>query len=405
MKDLFIKTNQQREWIDKLQSLEETFKNNAAKIDEESSFPHEHIQALRDIGFTKVTLPKEYGGEGLNVYETIALQETLGSFDGSTALSIAWTLLTVGELFENKYWEPTKLTAFASEVDKGAIINRSVSEAATGSPIRGGRPGTQAVREGNKWIINGRKSYTSASPELDYFLTSAWIEEKEKVGFFLIHKDTEGLSIDETWDVIAMRGTGSHDLVLENVVVDESDLVELPTYNTGFKLNGWLLLIPATYLGIAQAARDYALRFANTHSPNSIQGTIASLPNVQSLLGEIELELANARFTLYGAAQAYVELKQKENAGYELSEEDGTIIVNAVNTAKHVVTNAAINVVDKAMRVVGAKSLQRQNPLQRYYRDVRAGLHNPPMDDLTIKKLAEFALKQDENKNQNKGDQ
>ncbi|CAM5192454.1 Alkylation response protein AidB-like acyl-CoA dehydrogenase OS=Ureibacillus acetophenoni OX=614649 GN=SAMN05877842_10126 PE=4 SV=1 [Ureibacillus acetophenoni] len=405
MKDLFIKTNQQREWIDKLQSLEETFKNNSAKIDEESSFPHEHIQTLRDIGFTKVTLPKEYGGEGLNVYETIALQETLGSFDGSTALSIAWTLLTVGELFENKYWEPTKLTAFASEVDKGAIINRSVSEAATGSPIRGGRPGTQAVREGNKWVINGRKSYTSASPELDYFLTSAWIEEKEKVGFFLIHKDTEGLSIDETWDVIAMRGTGSHDLVLENVVVDESDLVELPTYNTGFKLNGWLLLIPATYLGIAQAARDYALRFANTHSPNSIQGTIASLPNVQSLLGEIELELANARFTLYGAAQAYVELKQKENAGYELSEEDGTIIVNAVNTAKHVVTNAAINVVDKAMRVVGAKSLQRQNPLQRYYRDVRAGLHNPPMDDLTIKKLAEFALKQDENKNQNKGDQ
>ncbi|KGR92443.1 acyl-CoA dehydrogenase [Ureibacillus massiliensis 4400831 = CIP 108448 = CCUG 49529] len=401
MKDLFIKTEQQREWLEKLSTLEEPFKGNAQQIDKESSFPSEHIQALRKIGYTKITLPKELGGEGLSLYETISLQETLGSYDGSTALAIAWTLLTVGELFENKYWDSSKLEAFAKEVEQGAIINRAVSEVATGSPIRGGRPGTQAVREGNKWVINGRKSYTTGSPELDYFLTSAWIEEKEKVGFFLIHKDTPGLSIDETWDVIAMRGTGSHDLLLNNVAVDESDLVELPTYNTGFKLNGWLLLIPATYLGIAQAARDYALRFANTHSPNSIKGTIATLPNVQSYLGEIELELATARFALYGAAQSYQDSIRKEAEGHTLTEDEGIVIVNAVNTAKHVVTNAAIKVVDKAMRVVGAKSLQRSNPLQRYYRDVRAGLHNPPMDDITIKKLAEFALKQDETKKEN----
>lgn len=187
-----------------------------------------------------------------------------------------------------------------------------------------------------------------------------------------------------------MRGTGSHDLVLENVVVDESDLVELPNYNTGFKLNGWLLLVPATYLGIAQAAANYAIQFANTHSPNSIKGTIATLPNVQALIGEIELELTKARFALYGAAQSYID---SQNSSEEINAENGAKIVNAVNVAKHIVTNAAINVVDKAMRVVGAKSLQRTNPLQRYYRDVRAGLHNPPMDDLTIKKLAEEALK------------
>ena len=65
---------------------------------------------------------------------------------------------------------------------------------------------------------------------------------------------------------------------------------------------------------------------------------------------------------------------------------------NVVNIAKHVVTNAAITVVDKAMRLVGAKSLQRNNPLQRYYRDVRAGLHNPPMDDLTVKLVAKEAI-------------
>ena len=394
LKSLFIKTEDQRKWLEKLSSIEGEFKKNAQQIDEQSAFPHEHIQKLREIGYTKITLPKDLGGEGFSVYDAILLQETLASYDGSTALAIGWTVLTVGELYENKYWELNKLAAFAKEVEKGAIINRAVSEVATGSPIRGGRPGTTAKRIGDNWVINGRKSYTTGSPELDYFLTSAWVEEEEKVGFFLIHKDTPGLSIEETWDVIAMRGTGSHDLILNEVKLENSDLVEVPNYTTGFKLNGWLLLIPATYLGIAQAASDYAIQFANTHSPNSIQGTIASLPNVQSLLGEIELELTKARFSLYGAARSYVDLKNKEQAGHSLTEDESLVIVNAVNVAKHVVTNAAITVVDKAMRVVGAKSLQRTNPLQRYYRDVRAGLHNPPMDDITIKKLAELVLHQ-----------
>lgn len=392
LKQLFIKTETQRFWLGKLAALEGSFKKAAQKIDEQSQFPLDHINQLRQIGYTKLTLPKQLGGEGLNVYDSILLQETLGSYDGSTALAVGWTLLTVGELYENQHWESSKLLAFAKEVEKGAMINRAVSEMTTGSPIRGGRPGTLAKREGEHWILNGRKSYTTGSFALDYFLTSAWVEEKEQIGFFLISKDNPGVSIEETWDVMAMRGTASHDLVLDNVLVDQSDLVELPDNSARHKVNGWLLLIPATYLGIAQAARDCALQFANTHSPNSIDGTIANLPNVQSLLGEIELELAKARFTLYGAAQSYVDYKANEKEGDRLKEEKIIPLMNAINVAKHVVTNGALQVVDKAMRVVGAKSLQRTNPLQRYYRDVRAGLHNPPMDDITIKKLAEAAL-------------
>lgn len=390
MKELFIKTEQQRKWLKKLETLEEQIKQSAQLNDENSAFPHDNINRLREIGYTKLTLPQELGGEGFNVYDTILLQETLGSYDGSTALSIGWTLLTVGDVYENKSWKSTKLDEFAKVVNEGAIINKIVSEVITGSPIRGGRPGTTAIREGNKWVINGRKAYATCSPELDYFLVTAWVPEIENTGHFLVHKDTKGLSIDETWDVVSMRATGSHDVVLENVEVDEENLVEVPNYNTGFKLNGWLLTVPASYLGIAQAARDFAVEFANTHSPNSIKGTIATLPNVQSLIGEIDLLLLQARYALYGAAQNYIECK---NRNEEVSPEEGALIVNAINVAKYTVTNNAISVVDKAMRVVGAKSLQRNNPLQRYYRDVRAGLHNPPMDDITIKKLAETALK------------
>ena len=67
-------------------------------------------------------------------------------------------------------------------------------------------------------------------------------------------------------------------------------------------------------------------------------------------------------------------------------------IKNELGAAKNIVVNSAIEIVDLAMRIVGAKSLQNNNPLNRYYRDVRAGLHNPPMDDMTLTKLAKSAI-------------
>ena len=383
MLTLFVKTENQKTWLQKLREKEEKFKSKSAEIDELAIFPEENIQELVEMGYSAITLPAAYGGEGLKVYDMVLLQETLASFDGATALSIGWNLGVIGELFETKLWDQERLDFFAKEILNGALVNRAVSEAQTGSPTRGGRPGTTAVKKNGAWVLTGRKTFTTMSPVLTYFLTSAWIEEKQKVGFFLLHKDLDGLTIDETWDVIAMRGTGSHDLVLNNVIVDDSNLVELPSMPSGSKINGWILHIPACYLGIAQAARDYAVHFANHHAPNSLNGPISQLPNVQQLLGEIDLELIRARHLTYSVAAAYDDVSLRE------------YLENELGVVKHTVTNSAITIVDKAMRIVGAKSLGRSNPLQRYYRDVRAGLHNPPMDDMTIKKLALSAIDQE----------
>ncbi|MFJ8263267.1 acyl-CoA dehydrogenase family protein [Rummeliibacillus sp. NPDC094406] len=384
MRELFIRTDIQRKWLQKLENLRHDITADSKKIDEQSLFPFKSFEKLRAIGYPQVTLPKEYGGEGLSVYDMILLQETLASYDANTSLAIGWTLGVVGELYEHQLWSPELLENFSKEVQKNVFINRAVSEAQTGSPTRGGRPGTNAVRTTNGWILNGHKIFTTSSPILDYFLVSAWIEEQQQIGFFLIENETPGLSIEETWDVMSMRGTGSHDLLLKDVHVESIALVEYPQSPFGGNhINGWILHIPATYLGIAQAARDYAVNFAKHHQPNSLNAPISTLPNVQQHLGTIELKLDQARFTLYGAAEAYDDNVRRKH------------LTNELAVAKHTVTNAAIEIVDLAMRVVGAKSLQNSNPLQRYYRDVRAGLHNPPMDDMTITKLARTALEQD----------
>ena len=99
-------------------------------------------------------------------------------------------------------------------------------------------------------MINGRKTFTTMSPALTYFLVGVWIEEKEAMGFFLIHRDTKGVSIEETWDVVGMRGTESHDLILDQVEVPDDMLVEVQKGPRGGTLNPWIAHIPSCYLGL-----------------------------------------------------------------------------------------------------------------------------------------------------------
>ncbi|KEF36331.1 acyl-CoA dehydrogenase [Schinkia azotoformans MEV2011] len=366
-----------------MKELSQRFLTRAAKVDEEGSFPFENISELKNSGYTELTLPKKYGGEGISLYDLIRFQEYIARGDGATALSIGWHMGIIQDLGEKNIWKESTFQMLCEEVKKGALINNCASEPQTGSPTRGGKPTTTAIKDGDKWIINGRKTFSTMAPVLDYFNVTATVQESGAIGYFLIPRATAGVEIVETWDSIAMKGTGSHDLVLNDVKVEEDYQVEW--FEPGNKgASGWLLHIPACYLGIAQAAEEYAINFAKDYSPNSITGSIIDLPYVKQKVGEMELELMRARHFLYSVAKQWDD--SSENERNQLKPELGAV--------KLAVTNAAIKVVDLAMRVVGAQSLSAKNPLQRYYRDVRAGLHNPPMDDMTILLLAEKAISQ-----------
>lgn len=366
-----------------MKELSQRFLTRAAKVDEEGSFPFENISELKNSGYTELTLPKKYGGEGISLYDLIRFQEYIARGDGATALSIGWHMGIIQDLGEKNIWKESTFQMLCEEVKKGALINNCASEPQTGSPTRGGKPTTTAIKDGNKWIINGRKTFSTMAPVLDYFNVTATVQESGAIGYFLIPRATAGVEIVKTWDSIAMKGTGSHDLVLNDVKVEEDYQVEW--FEPGNKgASGWLLHIPACYLGIAQAAEEYAINFAKDYSPNSITGSIIDLPYVKQKVGEMELELMRARHFLYSVAKQWDD--SSENERNQLKPELGAV--------KLAVTNAAIKVVDLAMRVVGAQSLSAKNPLQRYYRDVRAGLHNPPMDDMTILLLAEKAISQ-----------
>ncbi|GBG12381.1 acyl-CoA dehydrogenase [Paenibacillus agaridevorans] len=376
--DQFVRNEEERLRVEKVERLAAKFVERAARHDEEASFPFDNFADLREAGYLKLTVPAEYGGDGIDLHGLVLLQERLAYGDGSTALAVGWHVGQVFHYRESGKWQQKLFAELCrSVVRDGTMINTFASEASTGSPSRGGRPETIAVRSDGGWRLTGRKTFSTLSPILDRFVVSAYIPEEAAVSEFLVMK-SENVTLVETWNSLGMRATGSHDVILDGAFVPSEHRIAGGGIDDG---SGWLLHIPACYMGIALAARDYALEFARTYQPNYTDKPIASFPAVQASIGEMELALRSARTVLFAAADRWD--KEPDNR---------PALKPELGLAKHVTTNNAIRVVDLAMRIVGGSSLSRSLPLERYYRDVRAGLHNPPMDGTVIQNLASSAL-------------
>jgi alkylation response protein AidB-like acyl-CoA dehydrogenase len=373
----FVKTPEQQKLLDQIKELQPLFQEREPELDALGSFPFHNIEELKKINYHTLTLPKEFGGQGLGLYEYILAQEAISEGSGATGLSIGWHVGIVLEYAENRHWHRDSAEWLTKKIRDGALINTAATENNAGSPLRGALPKTAAVLEGDEWIVNGEKTYTSLSPVLDYiFVTAA--TENDEVATLIIPRSAAGVSIDESWDMLAMRGTASHTLVLDNVRIPASYV--LKPANAQAIAKGWLLHIPACYIGIAAAARAYAVEFAASYSPASLGKPIAETPNIRQLIGEMELELATARHLLYGTVERYEHTADK------------AAMDEALNVTKIAVTNAAINIVDKAMKIVGSRALSESNPMHRHYLNVRAGLYNPPMEDMVKGQLASQAI-------------
>ncbi len=380
-------TAEQKELIALAGELADRFAKRALDYDWEGRFPSENYDDLRKSGYLALTVPRDFGGQGASLLDVTMAQARLGQGCASTALAVSMHLTNVARLTE-ELTVPEEVYAelCRAVVEEGAMLNFAASEPATGSPTRGGRPTTTAYRQADgSWRITGRKTFTTGSLALQFFRVSCNIQDQTSglepltvdQGNFLVPRHAAGLRIDETWNSLSMHGSGSNDLVLEDVHVVPNAFMGQSILKD--RKNGWGLITTAIYLGIAQAARNEAIHFAHHRRPNSLDKPISSLPHIQEKVARMDLALLQSRALLFAVA---------EQASNDLDLISG----GQLGAAKYTVTNQAIEIVDVAMRLVGAAGLSLQMPLQRYYRDVRAGLHTPPMDDSTFSMLAREAL-------------
>ncbi|MCA9863354.1 MAG: acyl-CoA/acyl-ACP dehydrogenase [Thermomicrobiales bacterium] len=375
----------QAEFIALADSLAGPIAARAADTDRNGTFPFENFAEMRAAGFLGLTVPVEYGRLGANPLEYALAIERIGRACGSTGLAVNMHLSLIGKIAETKVWPEALLSQVARDIaENGALINSVHSEPDLGSPSRGALPGTTARKTPEGYVVNGHKRWASLAPALDYMIILAKIldDEEPRRGNFLLPAKSPGVVVDPVWDNVAMRGTASDDIRLTEVLIPLDSQVRVD----GSTVPGdWWVNTPdgggAVFLGIAQAAFDEAVRFAQTRTPNGMDQPIATLPTIQARIANMQLDLMQARTLLYATADWWVNTPDERAAqAWRLA------------AAKTAVNRAAIRVTDEAIRVSGSAGLAMTSPLQRYFRDVRASIGQPPIEDIALSIIGKAAL-------------
>ena len=355
-----------------LPDLTARFAATADAHDRDSSFPFENFAALHEAGLLALTAPTELGGLGADLPTALKVIQAVARGEPATALVLTMQYLFHGSLHGRAGW-PDHLKALVVDdaVRNGGLINALRVEPDLGTPARGGLPATVARHTSEGWRISGRKIYSTGSPALTWMVVWARTdEETPRVGGWLVHRDTPGWRIDETWDHTGLRASGSHDVIFEDALVPEDRALSPqplggpPHIDPNFA--SWSsVLQSAIYDSVARAARDWFVQWLLDRKPANLGASLATLPRFQELVGGIDALLLQNRVLLSAAAE-------------------GRLRPAEASLVKHLVTENAIAAVEKAIAASGNPGLSRHNPLQRHYRDVLCGRIHTPQSDVIL---------------------
>ncbi|HEY0451955.1 acyl-CoA dehydrogenase family protein [Actinophytocola sp.] len=353
----------------------------AAEHDRDGTFVTEAYAALRDSGYLALTVPSELGGLGATMRQACYAQAELARYDGATALSVAMhTYLTLVQGYRHRMGAP----------DAEGVLRRIASEGIVIATSGGSDwlwPTTTAVATPEGFRVSGRKAFCSQSPGATVVATCAVLGEPgedAEVLHFSVPLSAPGVRIDQTWDTLGMRGTASHDVILEDVLVPADKIAGRRPYGEfgGPLLAATVHFAPvggATYFGIAAGARDAAVAAASAGNRGPLP--LSALPRTHRQVGLMDAKLRVAWWALMGSLEEI-------GADYRATPD----VLSTVMLAKRQAVTEAIEVVNLAMEVLGGRSFYRRFSLERAYRDVRAGTYHPFTPEATLYYAGKLAL-------------
>jgi len=371
--------------IELAQHLAQQFAARADEADRLGKLPNEDVQALKDSGYLGLSVPQEYGGQGLSLKECVAAHLELAQGSGSTAMVAGMQLHLFGHASETRPWPEPTFARLCQAAVNGGLFNNVASEPLLGSPSRGGLPATTAAPTptGEGWMVNGHKTWTTGGKHLTHMLVTVRIEDDPAL--MLVRQDTPGVAWVETWsDSLSLRASDSHDVYFKEVAVPADYLIQRGMTPAQSAPNAWFPTVMSTvYLGTAIAARNTVIQYALERVPTALGKPIATLPKIQRQIGEIDLALQAAQALLFEVAGEWTGEAENRRRIYP-----------RIVAVKHLITETANEVTDKALRIAGGLSLTKSLPLERYFRDVRAGLMQPPSGDTALEIIGQNAIEQ-----------
>jgi len=334
----------------------------AAEFDESGDFPAETIKKMGEMGFMGIEVPEEYGGAGMDTLAYVLALEEICKADAShgTIMSVNNSLFCYAIL------------RFGTEEQKHKYIRPVASGKAIGAysltePMSGSDAGTmrsRATRDGDTYILNGRKSWVTSGPVADYVLLFIMTDPEKKhrgVTAFITEANQPGFVRGKKEPKLGIRASATSEIAYEDYRVALEN--RLGQEGEGFKiamavLDAGRIGIAAQALGISEAAYQASLEYSRERE--AFGQKIGQFQGIAFKLADMKTRIEASRLLTYNAAMAK-----------ERSKTTGARFSLEASMAKLFASETATFVADEAVQIHGGMGYSKELPVERYYRDAK----------------------------------
>ncbi|MEE9150413.1 MAG: acyl-CoA dehydrogenase family protein [Thermoplasmata archaeon] len=330
----------------------------AREIDEKDEFPKEMFKKLADMGAYGLRYPEKYGGsEGNSTMFCIMCEELARGSMAVAAFTAMQCLMGTNFIFAHGTEEQRQnLLVPAIKGEKVAAF--ALTEPDAGSDLLA--LSTFVKRDGDGYIINGTKTWITNAPYADFFTVLGQTDKSKGpkgLNFFLVEKDTPGLSISPKFEKLGTKGTATSELAFENLRVPLEN--RLGEEGKGLKnlmriLAEIRVMTAALSLGLARAAFDASLRYAKERV--QFKKPIGKFQAIQMKIANMATEIEASKLMVYNATRMI---------------DSGKSCMKEASMAKYLASETACKAADEATRIFGSYGYSMEYPVQRFWRDTR----------------------------------
>lgn len=328
------------------------------EYDESQKFPIEIMKQLGDLGFLGILVPEEFGGVGLGYVEYAIIIEELSKVDPSIGLSVAaHNGLCTNHI--NMFGSEAQKKKYLPDLASGKKIGAwGLTESFSGSDAAGLK--SIAIKDGNNWILNGSKQFTTHGTVGETYVVMAITNKeagKKGISAFILEKGMDGLIIGKKENKLGMRASDTTQLTFENCKVPGENLCGeegMGFINSMKILEGGRISIAACSVGLAQGCLDACLKYSQERK--QFGKTLADFQATQFKLAEMATNIEAARMLTFRAAAM-------KDAGIPNTKEAAM--------AKLFASEIAEKASGEAVQIFGGYGFIKEYPVEKFYRDVK----------------------------------
>lgn len=341
----------------------DTFYPLASRMDDEEWWPEQTMPELARMGFLGITVPGEYGGAGSDLFTSGLVIQGLARWNHATALSyVAHENLCTNNILRNAN-DDLKRRFLPGLCDGSLVGALGLTEPGAGSDALGSMA-TTARREGDSYILNGRKLYITNGPIADVILVYAKTDKgagNRGISAFVVERNAPGFKVAQKLDKMGFRGSTTAELVFDDCVVPAANLVGAENKGVGIVMSGLDLeraTVAMINIGMAERALDLAIDYAKTRQ--QFGRPIAEFQMVQAKLAEMYVGVETAKTFAYRALAACNEVDEASAGRGEVHKLTAAAILYAAETCTQVVSDA--------VQIHGGLGYMREAEVNRLYR-------------------------------------